>query len=1414
MANCTKTRCHEPQKAPPASRTTEIPKPVPSSVRREMEPTFGCDLTHLKVHDGAKGDQVASQYGARAVTLGGQIYFGRGEYQPKTTEGRQVLAHEAAHAVQQSKSGPATQSTSELEAEAHLAASGERSVSLSAASPLVPLTLRRGERPTGPPSRGLSRSIRRHLERDPNDETGVARRQLGALAPRVRSEVAEQVRDHVTPDQRVSLHLDSHTSRGPSSSRTGPAELGPDLSGQAGVIRGRATSRRSDGAPVAPATETHATPGTSSQAAHPAAGSESHGSPVSAGTNAPSNAPHGHSPAVHPIAATPSTANAQRSPAVSTASVIAPGSTPAGGAPATGGPGVGIASGSPSGGPMAVAVAPPSPPSAPAPDQNPAFQGVRHRVGTVAAAQREHAPSSVAAASAQSAAQSPATEREGIAQANQTETMAAQQTNPFDRQAFKTALLAKVREITPANLGEADSFQHSGRAGEIRRDVSGQVQSGTSQAAGGVPAATSATPDTSSVPPRVAEPMQSDAAGPAPDSIPSRGAVQAPRPNDQVDLDHGPQQIDSTMAQGGVTTEQLQRSNEPTFTGAVAATDQARQHSATAPTQFRAEETAALGAERQQTSVLVGGDLQRMHAGRAGVLGQATGQQNDARTQTEQARQNITSEINRRFAALRTSVEGRLAQVETDANREFDTGSETARQNFEQYVGTRMDAYKDDRYSGALGWTLWLKDKVMSMPSEVDAFYTEGRDAYLAEMDAVIERVATIVETGLTAATTMIQEGRTAIHEYVTSLPENLRSIGQTAEQSLADQFTQLEQSVSDRRDRLIDSLAQRYVANVQAIDDRISAMQAENRGLVDAALGAITGVINTIRSLANTLMNVLSRAASAIGMIIRDPIGFLGNLVSAIGQGLRQFINNIGRYLIQGLMGWLFGALASAGIQMPTTFDLRSILGLVLQVLGLTYANFRRRAVAILGEGVVRALETTAEVFRVLITEGPAGLWRWISAQFEALKEQMISQIREFVMERVIMAGIQWIIGLLNPASAFVRACLAIKDIVVFFIERGSQILALVNAIIDSVVAIAQGNLTAAANWVENALARSVPVLISLLASILGLGGISDRIRTIIERIQNPINQIIDSVIRGAASLVRTVGRALGFGRQPENQSPSETVKALASARMTERLTPSHSLADVRTVMGQILAELRPQGLLNLELGAPDQEGESAVLASASETVPIGKIKKVDQDGRSVSVAMVARMVVSQPPILTNNLTQTDSSGRDLIQTSLMGGRERMANVRPVLGQVESVTPTEVRTRTFNGIRAFSDIQNQTHAEHHFISWLRSEEHVRSNMTRLEVQLNPLAPCGPCSDELSDLVAQRKHENSLFTAHIEWTRLYVNPDDDHDYFLKFARLQRTFDTHAGPGTIPPNELEEARTYNPGRDDRPRRNRR
>lgn len=70
-------------------------------VRRPLERSFGADLRGLRIHADAEADSLSRSLRARAFTIGPAIFFRGGAYQPHTTAGRRLLAHEVTHAIQQ-----------------------------------------------------------------------------------------------------------------------------------------------------------------------------------------------------------------------------------------------------------------------------------------------------------------------------------------------------------------------------------------------------------------------------------------------------------------------------------------------------------------------------------------------------------------------------------------------------------------------------------------------------------------------------------------------------------------------------------------------------------------------------------------------------------------------------------------------------------------------------------------------------------------------------------------------------------------------------------------------------------------------------------------------------------------------------------------------------------------------------------------------------------------------------------------------------------------------------------------------------------------------------------------------------------------------------------------------------------------
>ncbi|CAN92241.1 hypothetical protein sce2082 [Sorangium cellulosum So ce56] len=85
-------------------------EPLDAAVRAYFEPRFGHDFGQIRVHTDARAAKSAAALQAVAYTFDRHIVFGAGQYSPSTREGRMLVAHELAHAVQQSQASPAAAS--------------------------------------------------------------------------------------------------------------------------------------------------------------------------------------------------------------------------------------------------------------------------------------------------------------------------------------------------------------------------------------------------------------------------------------------------------------------------------------------------------------------------------------------------------------------------------------------------------------------------------------------------------------------------------------------------------------------------------------------------------------------------------------------------------------------------------------------------------------------------------------------------------------------------------------------------------------------------------------------------------------------------------------------------------------------------------------------------------------------------------------------------------------------------------------------------------------------------------------------------------------------------------------------------------------------------------------------------------
>ncbi len=78
-------------------RSNSKSEPLPPTLQHHFERELQADLSNVRVHQG----HAPTLQGAQSFTSGQDIFFAPGAYQPHTDDGRQLLAHELTHVVQQ-----------------------------------------------------------------------------------------------------------------------------------------------------------------------------------------------------------------------------------------------------------------------------------------------------------------------------------------------------------------------------------------------------------------------------------------------------------------------------------------------------------------------------------------------------------------------------------------------------------------------------------------------------------------------------------------------------------------------------------------------------------------------------------------------------------------------------------------------------------------------------------------------------------------------------------------------------------------------------------------------------------------------------------------------------------------------------------------------------------------------------------------------------------------------------------------------------------------------------------------------------------------------------------------------------------------------------------------------------------------
>ncbi len=694
----------------------------------------------------------------------------------------------------------------------------------------------------------------------------------------------------------------------------------------------------------------------------------------------------------------------------------------------------------------------------------------------------------------------------------------------IDEKAAKGKLQETLEANTPRSIEDVDNFQRDAKAQHVGADVMQVVQ-------GDKNAVTSTFGEIEQTPAPVPPEHQPEALPPeevapsTPNLNLGQGAV-APLQKEHTETSHYTKEADSKLKEEGVTQEQLDMVDNGDLAEANKEKKGLEKASRTEPAaiqEFARKESANVDRELKQEEKK---DRDTLKAKRKSGLN-ATGQkQKGAKSALEKKRDEVAGKINDIYKTAQDRVKKKLADLETQSMKRFDDGNAKATRAFEVNVKRELDAFKADRYSGFWGGLKRAKDWLLGMDDlpEVKAIFDRNRAAFVSTISKLVDDISADNKRVIQECKDELANAKKAIREYVDQLGPRLRDIGNKAAAEMNSKLDELDQFIGKKEAELQNKLKDKQTAAIKAIDQKIEKMKEAMSGalsklgklLLLAAKKFFTWALQKFGYSLADIEGIINRGAAVLKAIFTKPLQFVKNLMNAALTGFKNFGKNFLKHLKNALFEWLTGSLE--GLVLPKTWDFPGIIGVALQMIGISYQNVRKHMVTVMGEPVVAGLEKTFTLVKTLVTEGPMAAWEQLKEMAAEMRDAFVEAVKDFIKIKIVEQAIQWLVSLLIPGAGIIKAIIGIYDTIVFFIQKAKQIAQMIANFLGSMGEIAAGNIGAAADAMESGLARGLSLVISFLAKLLRLDGITAKIREAIQKIRAKVDAVLLKVAKWIA--------------------------------------------------------------------------------------------------------------------------------------------------------------------------------------------------------------------------------------------------------------------------------------------------------
>jgi hypothetical protein len=805
-----------------------------------------------------------------------------------------------------------------------------------------------------------------------------------------------------------------------------------------------------------------------------------------------------------------------------------------------------------------------------------------------------------------------------------------------------------IRERRPVEEDDLTSANPQGVAEEVGGSLNSKIDSDVQSVDKGY--------DALDNPPQgkaATKPVPLDAPPPmgAPD-IAADAAAPDPIPDKDLSLDADQAQVAQRVGESGINRPTTEQITDPPFSTVREGQGELEALAKQTPAELAAQQQQAIADAQASMTELQGNAVAALKAARSETVGGVSGRQKRMVGTEEQKRTELSKQALAIFSSTRDQVNKLIGPLPREAMKSWKADVERLSGEFKATLA-EVQSWIDERHAGVGGFFLRIADWT-GLPGWVTESYDKAEERFGDGVCAALQEISDHVDTQIAAAQVLINIARERIDGLFTGLEPGLEEWAAGERAKFHGQLDALSKQTLGTRDAFVKDVSRRAITAVAEVQEEVEKRREEAKGVIGRIADAIQEFIDDpVRAIINGLLSLVGipppafwalveKIKQAIEDIADDPVGFFNHLVDGLKQGFSGFFDRFPRHLLQGFWDWLFSGLGSVGVKLPADTSIPNLVTFVLQVMGITWPRIREILVKHIGEENVELIERAWELISTLIERGPEGIFTMIKERLDpgTIVQEILKAAVDYLVEAIVKSVAVRLLMLFNPAGAILQAIELIYKVGKWIFQNAARIFRLVETVVNGIVDIIAGNVSAFAGAVEKALASLISPVIGFIAEYFNLGDLPLKIADVIKQLQDWVLRIIDGVIGFLVEKAKALLAAIGLGGDEEEKEGAGDEELGRDVGFSAAGEHHHQwialsgevavpmVASEEKTVDEQLSEWKQEAPTKFK-GQPERLAEAQGLISSAQS----QLAKLETDADELAPAFVKASTEEKPP-------------------------------------------------------------------------------------------------------------------------------------------------------------------------------------